>query len=116
MNLIKCYDVASMIIDEANERFKPLWKINDERLDMFKQYCAAIDSLIEEFEAESLDVEVDEITLETTIIMECDEIIIESTNHIFYELAERAVRYGFSVSEDGSLAVKFVFPTLWDKV
>lgn len=116
MSPIKCYDVASVIIDEASERFKPLWKINDERVDIFKQYCEVVDSLVIEFGGESLDVEINEVTLETTIVMECDEIIIESSNHIFYDLAERTVRYSFYASEDGSLAVKFVFPSLWDKV
>ena len=53
--------------------------------------------------------------MEVTVVLECDEVIIEKDDHILYELAKRTVRYGFSVSEDGNLLVKFVFPGLWDK-
>ena len=115
MSFVKCFDAANMVIEDANERFNPLWKINAERLDIFKGYCEAVDSLSKEFDGESFEVEVDEITMEVTVVLECDEVIIEKDNHILYELAKRAVRYGFSVSEDGNLLVKFVFPGLWDK-
>ena len=115
MGFVKCFDVANMVIEDANERFNRLWKINTERLNIFKGYCEAVDSLSKEFEGESFEVEVDEITMEVTVVLECDEVIIEKDDHILYELAKRAVRYGFSVSEDGKLLVKFVFPGLWDK-
>lgn len=115
MSFIKCFDVADMIIDEATKRFSPLWKMNEERLDIFKEYCKGVDTLAEEFDGESIEVEVDEITLEVTVILECDEVIIETDNHMLYELAKRTIRYGFSTSEDGNLLVKFVFPSLWDK-
>lgn len=116
MSFIKCFDVASMVIDDATERFSPLWKPNSERLDIFKEYCDAIDKLSKEFDGESFEVEVDEISLEITVSLECDEVIIESSNHILYELAKRTVKYGFSVSDEGNLLVKFVFPSLWDRV
>lgn len=115
MSFVKCFDVANMVIEDANERFNPLWKINAERLNIFKGYCDAVDSLSKEFDGESFEVEVDEITMEVTVVLECDEVIIEKDDHILYELAKRTVRYGFSVSEDGNLLVKFVFPGLWDK-
>ena len=114
MSFVKCYDVAAMVIEDANERFNPLWKINAEKLDIFKQYCDAADALSEEFNGESFEVEVDEITMNVTVALECDEVIIGRDNHPLYELAKRAVRYGFSVSEEGNLVIKFVFPGLWD--
>lgn len=115
MSFVKCFDVASMVIEDASERFKPIWKINNEHLDVFKQYCEAIDSFAGEFEGKSYDVEVDEIKMDITIALECDEIIIENENHVLYELAKRSIRFGFSVSEDGNLIVKFVFPSLWER-
>lgn len=116
MSFVKCFDVAAMIIEDANDRFSPLWKPNSERIDIFKEYCDAIDALSKEFDGESFEVEVDEISLEITVALECDEVIIENSNHVLYELAKRTTRYGFSVSEDGNLLVKFVFPSLWDRV
>lgn len=115
MSFIKCFDVASMVIDDATERFKPTMRLNTEKVDIFRDYCDAIDTLSNEFEGEAFDIEVDEITMEITVALECDEIVIESSKHIFYELVKRAVKYSFSTSEDGNLIVKFVFPCLWDK-
>ena len=111
----KCYDVANMVIEDANERFRPIWKINNERLEVFKQYCEVVDALAEEFDGESYEVEVDELTMEVIVTLECGEIVVDSFSHIFYELIKRAVKYGFSTSEDGNLLLRFTFPTLWDK-
>lgn len=115
MSFVKCYDVAAMVIEDANDRFAPLWKINTEKLNAFKGYCNEIDSLSVEFDGESFEVEVNEVTMEVIVALECGEIIIDKDNHILFELAKMAVKYGFSVSEDGNLVVKFVFPGLWDK-
>lgn len=38
MSFIKCFDVASMVIDDATERFKPTMRLNAERVDIFKDY------------------------------------------------------------------------------
>ena len=115
MSFVKCFDVANMVIEDASERFKPLWRINTERLGILEEYCNAIDALSREYGGESFEVEVDEITMEVTVALECDEIVIENYHHVLYELVKRTVRYGFAVSEDGNLLVKFVFPGLWDK-
>ena len=32
MEIIRCYDVASTVIEEATKRFSPLWKIDEEKL------------------------------------------------------------------------------------
>lgn len=116
MNNVKCFDVASEVINDATKRFEPLMRLNAERVEIFKEYCEAIDELAEEFDGESFEVEVDEITMEVTVILECGEIIISSSGHVFYELANRTVRYGFSAGGNDNVVVKFVFPCLWDKV
>ena len=116
MNIIKCYDVVSMIITEATERFKPLWKINTEKQDVLKEYCEAIDEIAAEFEGVSFNVEVNEITMEVKIDVECGEIVIKSKEHRLYDLAERATRFGVSAIDGETQVVKFVFPSIWDKV
>ena len=116
MSFIKCFDVVEMVIENANDRFLPLWTTNKDKLSVLKQYSEAIDKLAKEFNGESYDVEVNKISMEITIALECDEIIIEDKNHILYELAKRTVRYSFAVSEDGKLLVKFVFPSVWERI
>lgn len=114
--MIKCFDVMSMVIDEANDRFAPLWKVNNEKYDILKQYCEYIDKLANDFDGLSFDVEVDEIQMIIKITLECLDIVIEEPTHYFYELAKRTNEFRFSVSEDGNLNISFVFPSIWERV
>ncbi len=114
-NYIKCFDVVSMVVNEATSQFAPLCKINEEKYEILKQYCEVIDSLVVEFDGESLDVEIDDIEMTITIKIECQDIVIKSQNHNFYSLAQRAIEFGFSATEEGLLCAKFVFPSVWDR-
>ena len=116
MSFVNCFDVVSIVVEEATSQFAPLWKLNNESNRVLEQYCSVIDSLSEEFGGESFDVTVDDIEMTITIVMECEDITIESKTHKFYSLAQRCKSLGFSVSEDGNLNVKFVFPSVWTKV
>lgn len=115
MKAVKCFDVVTMVVEDASEEFRPIWRINNERLEILKSYCDIIDMMSDEFDGESFEVEVDEITMEVIISLECAEVIIESASHPFYEIIKRTVRYGFGVSEEGNLLINFTFPSLWDK-
>lgn len=112
---IQCFDVASEVIEEATNRFKPIMKLNTENLDIFKQYCEIIDGYANEFDGESFDINVDKNTMEITVALRCRTFIIEAADHVFYELIKRTVRYSFSTDDDGDLIVKFVFPSLWER-
>lgn len=113
--LVKCFDVVSMVVDEATARFAPFWKINESDCEFLEQYCDAIDSLAEEFDGESFSASVDEIKMTIGIKMECSDMVIGHKAHQYYALAERAVSFGFSRSKGGNLVVEFVFPSVWDK-
>lgn len=114
--MIKCYDVVSMILDEATSQFKPLWKQNDEKRYILKEYCEAIDEIAAEFCGISYDVEVDEISMEICVCLECDEIIIKTKEHRLYDLVERSIKFEISAGENDMQNVKFVFPGIWDRV
>lgn len=115
-SFVKCFDVVSMVVDEANSQFAPLWKPNEEKYKILKQYCEALDSLAEEFDSESFNVEIDDISMTIAVTMECSDITIQSDKHKFYDLAKRTISIGFSASKDGFVCVKFVFPSIWDKM
>ena len=115
MSFVKCYDVAEMVLDEASKQFAPLFRENAERKQILKSYCEVIDSLAEEFNAESFDVEVDDIKMTISIKMECPDITITSENHPLYELAGHAVSVHFSNNESDLMVVEFVFPSIWEK-
>lgn len=116
MSFINCFDVVSSVVEEANEKFAPLWKIDQERYRILEQYCSAIDALIEEFDGESIEVSVDEdITMCVAIVLECPELTVKSKEHSFYGLIQRCVAFSFSQSDEENLEIKFIFPSLWVK-
>lgn len=112
---VKCFDVVFEVTEEANKRFAPLFKINNERLDVLKQYCGVIDSLIKEFDGESIDVEVSEEDMTVCIQIECCDLSIEDKQHLYYKLIEKTLSFGFKHSDEGNVIVEFVFPSLWEK-
>lgn len=116
MSAVKCFDIASEVIEEASDRFAPIWSADSRKIDAFRGYCEDIDAIAEEFDGVSLCVEVDETTMEVVVELECGEIVIQSQDHVFYGMIKRASQYGVSVSEDGNLLVRFVFPSLWSRV
>lgn len=115
MEDINCYDIALEVIEEAGKRFGSLYKINEDNLQIFEDYCEHIDFLLHDLDANSVEVEVDENTTEIMITIYCDSMMITTKENSFYTLIQKAVRYGFS-TDDGDLAVHMVFPSLWDRV
>ena len=110
---VKTFDVASSVIEEANKRFSALWQPDGEKYKIFEEYCGAIDGLIEEFGGESVEVEVDETNMGIRIQIEVSDMTIESPQHKYFALAQRAVSFGFAATESGAMAVEFVFPSIW---
>lgn len=111
---VKCFDVVSMVVEEATDRFAPLWKLNNNDYSILRQYCEAIDLLSNEFDGESFEVAVDETKMTITVALECSEIIIGTSNHLFCKLIERAESVGFSASKEGNLNIAFEFPKIWN--
>ena len=115
-SFVKCFDAVSMVVEEATNQFSPLWKLDKEKYRILEQYCQVIDGLSDEFDGISYDVEIDDIAMTIAVTLECQDINIQQQSHKYYALAQRAVTFGFSTSEDGNLNVKFVFPSVWNKV
>ena len=116
MAIIKCVDIVGMIVDEATKRFSPIMIEDSEKKETLNQYCNVIDNLIEEFDGDSIEVNVDEINMTISIKMFCDEITIETKSHPFYELIKRSLSVNFSYErKDNNMSVEFVFPSIWKK-
>lgn len=112
---IRCVDLVSEMVEEANCQFSPAWQVNQESFNILKQYCSVIDSFIDEFHNVAYGVSIDEIYKTVSVTMECIDVVARSANHKFYELIKRSDEFSFSVSKEGNLNVKFVFPSLWEK-
>ena len=116
MALVNWFDVVEMVTEEATSRFAPLFRENREAKNVLHQYCDVLDALAQEFNGESFEVEVDEIQMTIAIKLECPDIVIQSEEHKFYMLAQRALAVRFSHGENDTVAVEFVFPSIWEKV
>lgn len=115
MNNIKCFDTANEVIKRASDRFSPVWGINEQKLNIFKQYCSAIDSLSIGLDAGSIGVSVDDISMHIYIGLECDELTVDTKDHVFNQLAKRAISCQFALVRRGVLMIRFEFPSIWDK-
>lgn len=114
MNNTNCFKTVKEVVDKASNRFKPIWKISNERLNILKSYCQMIDTLMDEFGCTEYAVSVDDNEHKVSIILTCDRwVSIKDRPHVFYQIAVRAVFVGFYASKNNGLDVKFVFPSLW---
>ena len=114
-SFVKCFDAVSMVVEEATLQLAPLWKINKEKYRILKQYCGVLDSLSNEFDGESFEVDVDDENMTISIKLECQDITIESQTHKYYSLAQRALSFGFLSGNNGNIIASFVFPSVWEK-
>lgn len=115
MAFIKCFDAVEMVLDEASKQFAPLFREDKEKKNILKTYCDVIDTIAADFHGESFEVEVDDIKMSVTIKLECQDMIIRSAEHPFYELTRHANAVSFSKGDGDNLCVGFVFPSIWEK-
>ena len=116
MAFVKCFDAVSMVCEEATRQFAPLFKLNKEDYSILEEYCKAIDMIAKESGGISYDVEVHDIKMTISVTLECECMIVSEKNHPFLALAERAISFEFSISENGRLNISYVFPPVWDKI
>lgn len=116
MGKVKCFNVVEELIVEGNKQFAPFYIPNAENVRILSQHCHAIDILCNDFDGESIEVEIDDIQLTIQIAIECHKILF---NHkLLHTLKERALNLEIIhlPDEDGLFRITFVFPPVWDSV
>lgn len=118
MEEIKCFDIASMVIDEASLKFSPDWKINEEFYGIFKGYCEVVDKTTERSGKESLEVFVDDETkvIEISIVCADYEANNRKNGNLVNALFERAVEVKVLRVNSDLIKLVLTFPSLWEKV
>ena len=110
--MIKCFEFVNMVVDEATDRFSPLWEINEDHYAVLESYCDILDNIIKANDAESFNVEVSETDMTIKIIIESPDLISDMSDGLI-ELIKHTVGFGFSASDDGLLQTKLIFPGVW---
>ena len=115
---VKCFDVAMISIDEATKKFEPGWKLNGEKLDLFKKCCESCDKIIREFDGMSFEFDINEGTKDILVTMTFQQISIGGKNHYLYELFKAAETCAVDInSEDsGAFDIMLTFKPIWDYV
>lgn len=114
MDNIKCFDVVTMVTDEATEQFGRLFREDTKRKELLESCCSIIDDIAEQFNGVAFEVDVDDTTMDITVTLTCGEIIIEGEAE-FYELLNHIKSFGVKASEDGEdlICIDFVFDGIW---
>lgn len=117
MSKIKIFDIAEEIIKEATEQFYPIFELNDERIDIFKQYCEVMDLFGEETGAEGYSVDVNDKDMSVKIGIICSDFQICDNYKSFCDLLARTTSFSVSHDEesDDLIEVSFTYPSLWNK-
>ena len=111
----KCFPVVNAVLEEANERFAPTYVPDQERIGILKQYCSAVDAMMERHEGREFECEIDEVLMTVTLCVVVSEIKVESWDAPFNQLAERSLSFRVGHADEDSLKITFVFPSLWRK-
>ena len=109
------FRVFKMVLEDANKRFAPAFTPVQERIDILEQYCSALDRIIEDYDGEEFECEVDEISMAVKLSVVLSQIVSDNLNSLFQALIERAVYADVVIVDSDHLRLTFVFPSLWEK-
>lgn len=111
----KSFDVVETVLNEADSRFAPLFSPVKERVDILKQYCSAIDEIIEDNGGTEFECEVDEddMTIRVEFVIE-DIIVYNPKSDRFQQLAQRALSFTILPEHSEHIRIRFIFPSLWE--
>ncbi len=116
MSFAKCFDVVSMVTEEAGKQFGLMWRVDKDKEKILKKNCEGIDALAKEFNGVSFEVDVNDITMNITVSLVCGEIIISEPSHRLYNILQHAKRFAIKQVESDNIQLDFVFPGIWSKV
>lgn len=91
MSNLKFFDITAMIIKEADNQFAPIWRSTSKGMANLKTVCNELDKLCLKNGAESLEVEVDDVTMDISFTMEisklefvCNNILLSAAKKISF--------------------------------
>lgn len=109
-----CYESVTKLVADASKRFGDQFVVNSDKAKSLSDICKIIEKMISEFECESFDVNIHDVTKKLTICLVCDEFIFQSgCGHPFFSLIKMLSSFSFSKSKDDSLQLELNIDGLW---
>lgn len=115
MSFAKCFDVVSVVTEEASKQFGIAWRVDKDKERALENDCVIIDALSEEFNGVSFEVDINEISMDITVSLVCTEMIIESPSHKLYDVLQHTKKFAVKRADDDGIQLDFVFPGIWEK-
>ena len=110
MSFVTCYDAVSMVLDDAEERFGQTWKLNQEALKRLKSDCKLLDAVVQDFNCDSIEAEVDEESMDLIVTLFCEDMTLEyGRSHPYFKLIQHTDSFGFRNGGEDRLLVFFRF-------
>lgn len=114
MGYSNSFDTAMEIIDAFSKEHSERLELVSERLDIFAEYCEAIDLIADYNSAKCVAFKIDYDNDDNTVIckMMLPELVAVTSRSLFCDLVARSI--DFSVENvEKAVVLTFVFPSLW---
>ncbi|GEM_PF-2453817 len=114
MGYSNSFDTAMEIIDTFSKEHSERLELVSERLDIFAEYCEAIDLIADYNSAKCVAFKIDDDSDDNTVIckMMLPELVAVTSRSLFCDLVARSI--DFSVENvEKAVVLTFVFPSLW---
>lgn len=114
MGYSNSFDTAKEIIDTFSKEHSKRLELVSERLDIFAEYCEAIDLIADYNNAKCVAFKIEDDNDDNTVIckMMLPELVAATSRSLFCDLVARSI--DFSVENVEKVVVlTFVFPSLW---
>lgn len=114
MGYSSSFDTAMEIIDTFSKEHSERLELISERLDIFAEYCEAIDLIADYNSAKCVAFKIEDDNDDNTVIckMILPELVTATSRSLFCDLVARSI--DFSVENvEKAVVLTFVFPSLW---
>lgn len=109
-----CKSFVDDLLSETNAEFSPAYTLCGNAQERLDNVCKLVDELAAELDCESVDVSVNTSNRQLTIMVVCDDIILESSSHPFYELIKMLDSFAFSKCKE-FLRIELNIDGLWER-
>lgn len=116
MTFNSCRDEVMNFVNKTSGRLGTQFSLNKEKFEKLDAICNSVDKFIEQFDCEYFAVSVDDITMQLTIFIVCDEMILEhGRSNDFFKLIQ--MLHSFSLSKKGNegICIALNIDNIWER-
>lgn len=110
-----CKNFVEDLLNEANAEFSPAYTLRGNARERLDKVCELVDLFVGEVECEDVDVSVNTSSKQFTIMITCDDIVLEDKAHPFFELIKTLDSFAFSKSGKEFLRIELNIDGLWER-